>query len=158
MHKLGLDVDDKSALFLVPLAIVAWADGNADPKEIMTISTRHATHACGSDEVCLSETGRKFLYNNFVYRRPDPVTQRRVIDLLAALLDTLPLDNAVALREAITAMCVEVAESSGGFLGIFGKVATAEKEALLDLLRKLKLCQSPRACEMLRDLDLTELA
>ncbi len=110
--------DAEAVLLLVPLALVAWADGDVDMKEIWNIASHHAKKGCVDKVLCLSEDGRRFFYDFLVYRKPTPELIETALDLLEAHLDRLPPEKAGVMRRLIVEMCTDVARSSGGIFGL----------------------------------------
>src|SRR3989339_268252 len=139
-RKWGLDREALPVLLLIPMAEVAWADGQADEKEVDAIIDRHAP-ASGSkvspDTFTLTEAARAFLYSRFVYVKPDPALTAKAIGLLAMWLDEMEEADADRVRHLIVEMCFEVAERSGGFLGLFGRIGADEARVLRNLFARL---------------------
>jgi len=129
--------DAEAVLLLIPLALVAWADGDADMKEIWAIADHHVKNSCHGATLCLSEDGRRFFYDTFVYRKPNPALVEYALDLLEAHLERLAQDRAEAYRKLIFDMCDDVAKSSGGILGLH-KVSGQEKQVVAALRSHLR--------------------
>ncbi len=152
LNELGLQAEDAKALLLAPVAVVAWADGEADMTELETIASKHATRNCTEDVLCISESARQFIYYNFVYTRPPRDLQEKVLALLRRILDSGAAERNRQLRDAVTAMCLEVAKSSGsGLLGFIRKLDKKEKEAMRQLVEKLQLQDGNEAPQMLKE-------
>lgn len=140
LRKWGLDREDLPVLLLIPMAEVAWADGHADEKEIDAIIDRHSPDAvrkAAPDTFTLTEAAREFLYKKFVYVKPDPALTVKAISLLAKWFDEMDEADAARARHLVVAMCFEVAESSGGFLGLFGRISDDEARVLRNLFTRL---------------------
>jgi len=152
--RLGLREGDGSMLFLVPMAIVAWADGTAEMDELWQIADYHAEKHCEANMICLSEEARQYYYYNLIYQRPDEELQTHLINLLAQVLDELPEKKATKMRDVITSMCVKVAGSAGGILGLFRKISCKEKQAIGALVAVLKLREGTEANKQLADVDI----
>lgn len=134
LRELGLEPKDVHALLLVPAAAVAWADGEADMKEIEAMAE---THACDCEEgncLRLVESARKFVYFNFVYQRPKPELLRAALSCLSVYLFSLPTEKAGRLRRLIFSVALDVATSSGtGVLGRRQSVGVTEKMAIANM-------------------------
>lgn len=129
--------DAEAVLLLIPLALVAWADGNADMKELWAIATHHARKSCSGKTLCLSEDGYRFFYDTFVYRKPDSTLADYALDLLEGHLERLSTEKADAFRQLIFDMCNDVAKSSGGVFGLH-KVSGREKQVVAALRSHLR--------------------
>ena len=150
LARLGLSGDDAQALFLVPAALVAWADGHVDMKELETLASRHRPADCQGAMVCLSDRGRQFLYHHFIYVKPDHETITNTLRLVSAMLDLLPEDRAQRYREAIAAMCVDVARSSGsGLLSFFTKISADERAVIRQVAVILRLLDNAEIAQLL---------
>src|SRR3989339_218501 len=112
-RKWGLDREDLPVLLLIPMAEVA------------------------PDTFTLTEAARAFLYSRFVYVKPDPALTAKAIGLLAMWLDEMEEADADRVRHLIVEMCFEVAERSGGFLGLFGRIGADEARVLRNLFARL---------------------
>jgi hypothetical protein len=141
-RKWGLDREDLPVLLLIPMAEVAWADGHADAKEIDAIIDRHAPDTgliTGPDAFTLAESARQFLYRKFVYVKPDQELVAKAVRLLGDWLNEMAPADADRVRRLIVAMCFEVAERSGGFLGLFGRISADEARVLRNLFVRLHI-------------------
>ena len=155
MVQLGLADEDPRGLFIVPAAIVAWADGLSDMKEIEEIAARSGSRACAKVQSCVSGDVRGVVYRNFVYQKPVPDALRLVMDILRETLAVLPANEASELRTFVAVTCDAVARVSGtGLTGWFNKVAEAEKQAARDIAIDLGLHKSPEAKDLLAGLGI----
>lgn len=127
IHALGLEGDAVRALHLLPLVEVAWADGAVSAREREAILQAVEAHGIepGSDA------------GNFIAamleERPSTALLREIRSLLHDLLKSKGLSPRTVLDE-----CEAVAEASGGFLGLTGKVSAAEKDAIARITKALK--------------------
>lgn len=134
LREMGLEPADITALFLVPAALVAWADGDADMKELEAIAESHRCDCDEADCLCMTETARQFLYRNFAYQRPQSGVLRAALGCLNAHLFALPRDRADRLRMMIFAVAMDVAKSSHrGMLGRLRAVSEAERLAIANM-------------------------
>lgn len=157
LAELGLEPRDRAALLLVPMAAIAWADGKADMAELDAIAEKHCPPESSVREegvLPLTEKARQFLNTKLLYQKPDEAFVARLVGLLLELLDETTGDTAVRKRDQIAGMCIDVADRSGGFLGLFGRVSPAEKKAMQDLFETLRLYEGSRAREIMRARDL----
>ncbi|MCF7854565.1 MAG: hypothetical protein K9N51_07205 [Candidatus Pacebacteria bacterium] len=155
LAKYGLSLRDQGVLVLAPMAAVAWADGNADVDEMEGIAGKQCKQMKDKEECPLSITdkGREFFHNSFMYQRPDVRLMEECLTMLADVLSSMTEDKADALREVILVGCVEVAKTSGGLLG-FSKVSTHEREVLKDLAARLRLRRAVNAYDELAKLGI----
>lgn len=125
----GLDVglDTLAAISLVPLVMVAWADGSIDEKERAAILS-------GAAEAGLEgRPASRELLGQWLARRPP-------IELLAtwkayvgAISGTLDDAARRALKDELLGRARATAEATGGFLGLGRKVSPAEEAVLKEL-------------------------
>ena len=127
---IALDVrpETVTALSLVPLVDVAWADGLLDDAERRTILERADTAgiAPGSSERALLEA--------WLTRRPDPKLLTAWAHLVQGLCEQMTREEVAALKEGLLDRARAVAGASGGFLGMGSKVSGAEA----DVIRRLE--------------------
>lgn len=157
LEDLGLSPEDHRILLLVPMAVVAWADGEADEKELETLADRFCPPAPGDADECalhVSDDAREFFAQRLMYRKPDEKLVARLLTLLAGRLAAVVPERSDRLRAFVARHCIETARSSGGALGLFGRISDAEEAAIRDLAAKLDLRQSPEAAELLIDANI----
>lgn len=127
---IALDVrpETVTALSLVPLVEVAWADGSLDDNERRVILERAGTSglAPGSTERTLLE--------EWLSRKPDPKMLTAWTHLIQGLCQQLSREEAAALKTGLLERARAVAGSSGGFLGMGSKVSVGEA----DMLKRLE--------------------
>ncbi len=154
LKSVGLSTADQGVLLMVPMALVAWADGDADVDEMEAIARRQcrAHGSTGSCVMDITDSGQKYFYNHFMYRQPNEELADKMVDILADVLSALPDEKAGKLRALITEMMVDVAKVSGGFLGI-GRIAAAEREMIQNISERLKLRLDPDAYGLLDEID-----
>lgn len=124
--KIGIRPETLAAISLIPLIQVAWADKIAGSKEKGLIL--NAAEASGIKK----ETPAYLLLESWLEHEPDSLlyeTWSEYIHLLRSKMGKAQMEN---LRAEVLGRAMDVAESSGGILGI-GNVSIAEKE----IIRKL---------------------
>jgi hypothetical protein len=123
---ISLDVrpETVTALSLVPLVEVAWADGSLDDNERRVILERAAASglAPGSTERTLLE--------EWLTRKPDPKLLTAWTHLIQGLCEQLSREDVAALKAGLLERAHMVAGSSGGFLGMGSKVSGAEADMI----------------------------
>jgi hypothetical protein len=123
---LGIDARSWTALALVPLVEVAWADGSVEPKE------REAILAAAREHGVEPGSPGEALLESFLATRPDP----SVFASWGSYVTELAASFAPDVREAMRARLVErarkVAKAAGGMLGM-AAISDAEKRVIAAL-------------------------
>jgi hypothetical protein len=124
---LNIGADTLTALTMVPLVQVAWADGDVDEKERAAIMDAAAEVGVqkGSANADLLEEWLKF--------KPDREILKAWEEYVEALTDTLSAEEGKKLRSALLTLSREVAQASGGLLGFGDKISKAERTVLDEL-------------------------
>jgi len=127
---LGIRPETALAMVLVPLAVVAWADGSIDARERAAIlsAAEERGVAHGSPGHALLET--------WLSRPPGPeilAAWKRYIDATWSVFNDV---ERRAMRERMLGLARGVAEAAGGILGI-RSVSAAERAALDELEQAL---------------------
>lgn len=124
---LGIRAETVTALFMVPLVEVAWADGTLDAKERRAILDRadDSGVARGSTEYALLEA--------WLDRRPDPKLLTAWTDLVQGMCEQLGPDGAARLKAGLLERARAVAGVSGGVFGIGSKVSNTEAAVLAQI-------------------------
>jgi tellurite resistance protein len=128
-HLIALDIgpDALTALTLVPLIEVAWADGNVDAHERDAILEAASSAGLGKG----SPSAR--LLEGWLQERPAPDVLAAWKEYVSALLVTLSADAKEALKKDLLGRAHAVAEAAGGFMGLGNKVSKSEQAVLEDL-------------------------
>lgn len=124
---LGLGAETLSALTLVPLVLVAWAEGDLSPLE------RDAVMAAAAQEGIHHDAPGHKLLEGWLSRKPGPELAAAWKDYVHAL--TLPLDLHARreLEQHVMEKARQVADATGGFLGLTSRISVAEREMLSEL-------------------------
>lgn len=124
---LNIGADTLTALTLVPLVQVAWADGDVDEKERAAIlkAAEEAGVRKGSPSADLLEEWLKL--------KPDREILKMWKDYVEALSAALPVEEGKKLRSALLSLSRSVAEASGGVLGFGSRISQAERAVLDEL-------------------------
>jgi hypothetical protein len=129
MIELGIGADTWAAISLVPLVEVAWANGNVDARERTAVLA-----AAEANGVTPSSPSHQVL-ERWLQHRPDArllqVWGEYVVELCAALTP----EEKRRLRDELLDRARDVAEQTGGFLGMGSKISPEEK-IVLEELRK----------------------
>jgi hypothetical protein len=124
---LNINSETLAALTLVPLVLVAWADGAIDAKERAVVFSRAAEAGVRKDDV-----SHKF-FEQWLVERPPAALVAAWKDYIRTLSVTLSPEGRRELRAELLDRARAVAEAAGGFLGIGKKVSEAEERVLKDL-------------------------
>lgn len=125
--ELNIGPETLAALEIVPLALVAWADGSVQPAERETIA--------GIAKVVgiQPQDGRYPLLELWLQRHPGPemlVAWKHYVQGLCERLDQQEIDK---LRCELMGRAQRVAQAAGGFLGFGDKTSSAENAVLAEL-------------------------
>lgn len=147
LRELVSSSEGRAIMFLTPLAVVAWVDGEPEMDELMTIAGHHASERCEEEMGCLSEEARQFFYYNFVYKRPSTHLVGVSLTLLARALSRLHAEESDEVMELISRACDEVARiTGGGFLK--NRASREEDAAIIEMLKFVR----PRRISTAREL------
>jgi len=124
--ELNVRPETLASLSLIPLVEVAWADGSISEKEKATVIRT------------VNESGRatrpedRELLAQWVDRRPSSELLEAWVTYIQGLCEQLSAEEKAQLKKEILGHTQEIAESSGGFLGL-GKISDAENAMLKKL-------------------------
>jgi tellurite resistance protein len=127
----GVTANSLSALRLVPVVLVAWADGRLDRRErekVLDIARDH--------QLSLDDDAHQLLIG---WLEENPTDQLLPLwkDYCQGLAQTLPERALASLRQTIMAEAREVAKAAGGLLGI-GAVSPGESQMIQTIENALK--------------------
>ena len=124
---LGLGPETVLAVTLIPLAMVAWADGSIEPKE------REAIQRAAAEKGIVPESVAGQVLNSWLTEPLDAElvsTWRRYIQ---TIWPSLTPHERAEVRKMGLERARTVAEAAGGFLGIGSRISAQEKAVLDDL-------------------------
>jgi hypothetical protein len=121
----GIEAASLTALSLVPLVVVAWADGTLDNQERGAIEKAAAQNGVSGDA---SE-----MLASWLNEAPAPALLAAWKDFVAGLKDTLDADAYGALRARVLGQASAVSTAAGGFLGLGNKTSAAEAAVIAEL-------------------------
>lgn len=128
---LGLAPETVLALTLVPLAVVAWADGAIDARE------RAALLKEAEERGVAPGSPARQLLESWLERRPPPALLETWKRYARGIWGTLDDAHRAAMRERMLGLARGIAEATGGFLGLGSKISPAERAVLEELERAL---------------------
>jgi hypothetical protein len=123
----GVRGETLTALALVPLVAVAWADGEVQTGERFAIL--RAAHELGLERGNPSYT----LLEAWLATRPGPDVVAAWKDYIAGLREHLDAVAYEGLERDVLGRAREVAAAAGGFLGLGNKVSESEEKVLAEL-------------------------
>ncbi|MHC4384711.1 MAG: TerB family tellurite resistance protein [Planctomycetota bacterium] len=119
IRAMGFDSKTARILEIVPMVLVAWADGSISKKE--RVRVMEAVEAAGNEP-----HGEAWLLAaSMLEQRPSDTL---ATELMHVLRDLVGQDT--ARRENLVGLCVSVAEASGGLFGLTSRVDEKEREAI----------------------------
>jgi hypothetical protein len=125
--QLGLGPETVLAVALVPLAMVAWADGAIQPKERQAI-----LDAAAEKGIAPGSLARQLL-ESWLDRKPSPELVEAWMRYTQTIWPKLTPQEREEVRQVGLGRARGVAEAAGGFLGLTSKISAAE-QAVLDEL------------------------
>lgn len=128
---LNISGDTLAALALVPLVVVAWADGSLDDKERRAAFSKAAEMGLQPQDVSHQ------LFERWLAEKPPAALVNAWKDYISAFAATMSADARRAFKQQILARARDVAGAAGGFLGTGRKVSAAEESALKDMERAI---------------------
>jgi hypothetical protein len=121
---LGIRAETLSALRVVPLVLVAWADGEAPPEE------RAAVMGGAAAAGIAPGTTAHHLLETWLAHRPGPEIAEAWQAYVKALVAGMPSGERDALRAAMLREARAVADARGGFLGFAHRTSAQEAVVL----------------------------
>ena len=125
LESAGIDAETLTAISLVPLVAVAWADGKLDDSEREAIEKAAEEANAGADA--------RALLQGWLSKAPSASLTDAWKGYIQALQPGLSASARAELQSRLIGGAREVAEAAGGFLG-FGNKISSEEAAVLDEL------------------------
>jgi tellurite resistance protein len=125
--ELGLEPETVLALQLVPLAAIAWADGQIDPRERDAVLKAAAAHGVTPESVA----GR--MLDSWLMQQPGVELVDAWKRQMRALWPSLSPKERDEIRASALERARSVAEATGGFLGLTSRISPQEKAVLDEL-------------------------
>ena len=122
--KAGVRAETLTALTLIPMVEVAWADGAVADDE------RQAVLKAAAENDIRPGTAAYELLDQWLRQRPDVRIIASWKEYVQALAQAMPPDSMVVMRERLIGRCRRVAEAAGGFLGLTRKISKVEQSAI----------------------------
>jgi hypothetical protein len=129
--ELGLGPETVYAVTLIPLAVVAWADGSIQPQE------RAAILKAAADKGLQPGTPAWQMLESWLSKRPEPKLVEAWKRYVQSLWPSLTAKEHDEIRAIGLDRARRVAEAAGGFLGLTSKISASEQAALDEMARLL---------------------
>jgi hypothetical protein len=113
-----------TALCLVPIIEVAWADGVIEKNEAKAILDGARKHGLGEDHAILQE---------WLHHKPDATLSTAWRTYMLGLCEILSKETLAALKTDMLEHTRMVAEASGGFLGLTNPISAEELRVLNEI-------------------------
>ena len=120
---LGVRPEIVTALAIVPLVEVAWADGSLDEKE------RQALLGRAEKSGIAPGTADHDLLRSWLDKKPEPRLLTAWTEMVRGLSEHMSPQEFASLKERLIERAKAVASASGGFLGM-GAISSAEQKAI----------------------------
>jgi tellurite resistance protein len=127
LEQLKIGTGTLAALTLVPMVLVAWADGTISPEE------RRALLSAAAKAGMVAGSPGLELLEAWLHVRPAPALFQAWKDYVHALSRTLGPAERLTLETSVLAQSRAVAEAAGSFLGLTSGISAAEKALLQEL-------------------------
>lgn len=118
--KAGVRAETLTAVTLIPLVEVAWADGAVSDDE------REAVLKAAAENGVNAGSASYELLSHWLKDRPDVRIIGAWKEYVGALAKAMPADAMLVLRERLTGRMKKVAEASAGFLGLGRRISSVE--------------------------------
>ncbi len=133
LMELGIGPETVLALTLVPLTVVAWADGRLEDPE------RDAVMKAAEERGISPGTPGHQLLETWLAHRPDEGLFETWKRYVRDIWETFTEEERLRMRETTLDWALAVAESAGGFLGLTSKVSASERAVIKELENELRL-------------------
>ena len=124
---LGIRAETAVALRIIPLVVVAWADGPPDEREC------EAVLRAASERALTAERTARRMLDVWLRREPDPALLARWKTYVARIWNRFTFEEQWQMRKNLLGSAREVAEAAGGFLGLTSGISAKEKAVLREL-------------------------
>lgn len=129
LMQLDIGADTLAALRLVPLVLVAWADGNISDQE------RVAVLRGAEGQGIAAGTPAHGMLESWLKTRPGTAMTTAWKDYIQAVVGPMDLAGRQAMEAGVLDKARAVAEAAGGFMGLGSRVSLAEQTVLGELQR-----------------------
>jgi hypothetical protein len=120
---LGIRPEIVSALAIVPLVEVAWADGSLDAKERQAVLDRAEKSGIAAG------TTDHDLLRSWLDKKPEPRLLTAWTEMVRGLSESMPPQELASLKAGLIERAKAIARASGGLLGM-GAISRTEQDAI----------------------------
>lgn len=123
----GITPHTLTAVSLIPLVAVAWADRE------MATAEKEAILKAASDAGVTSDSGAYSVVESWLQARPEEDLLDAWKTYIASVKNKLDPAATVQLKQSVINRSTDVAKSAGGYLGLVAKISAAEQSVLDEL-------------------------
>lgn len=127
--RIGITAESFTALTLLPLVRIAWADREVQDSERAAI-----LQAARAENILVDSTSYRLL-EGWLDERPKPALFESWSEYAGALARELDDVSLAAVRQSTLDRARRIAETAGGILGLGKRITKTEELALIDLAR-----------------------
>ena len=135
--RVGITAESFTALSLLPLVRIAWADAEIQDSERAAILQAAETEGISKDSTNYQ------LLKGWLDDRPDPTLLEAWREYAVELAKELDEASLAAVRRITMDRARRIAELTGGILGLSHEISKEEERALIDLARAFEKPNSP---------------
>jgi hypothetical protein len=135
--RVGITAESFTALSLLPLVRIAWADAEMQDSERVAILQAAETEGISKDSTNYQ------LLKGWLDDRPDPTLLEAWRDYAVELAKELDDASLAEVRRITMDRARRIAELTGGILGLSHEISKEEERALIDLARAFEKPNSP---------------
>lgn len=125
--ELKIEPETIAAIAVIPLIMVAWADGQIQESE------REAIMTAARDAGVQSEDGRYPMLEYWMNKRPDSQLMEAWEHYIKDICKRLDKQEIEELKHDVLTLARNVAQAAGGFLGIGNRISASENTVLARL-------------------------
>ena len=132
LEQLGYTRETVTLLHLMPLVLVAWAEGGVSERERALILEAARLRNVEPGSAAYEQL------TEWLERRPSKEVTEKTLRLTGAMLQTLPPEEREATTRDLVAYCTQVAEASGGILEIIRTISDEERAMIKRIVAELE--------------------
>lgn len=141
---LGFGADTVEVFPLIPLVYVAWADGAVTSRE------RDRVLELASQRGMKEDSASYRFLQDLLERRPVDGFLDTAVHAIRRIFDAMPTGAADDAKRDLVSLSISIAQTSGGFLGLFGdKISDEERRIITEIADELGLRENKAAAELL---------
>ena len=152
LKELGITEENHRVLALLPLVLVAWADGKMQRAEIQRILDIARTHGFIGE----GGTAATDVLDGWLAEKPSKEHADKALRALVELARRkrgMGADLNADTLHKLEGLCLDIAAAAGGLFGLTGKVSAAEEEVIDSLAGVLHIDDGHSWKELLEELE-----